>query len=154
MSIGRRALGDITNSKRNAPLSASKTPAGNATPGGLGRKVQLQAPAARALVLENPVVVDDVEVASKLSSVDDVPFVDHIVECGLKSLLRAPGSEVRGHLPQVAESLSFLPVSFEEEPCVRCRGEEEVLGLLLEDDDFKDFEFDEPLISVREDASD
>ena len=153
MSIGRRALGDITNSKRNAPLSASKTPAGNATPGGLGRKVQLQAPAARALVLENP-VVDEVEVASKLSSLDDVPFVDHIVECGLKSLLRAPGSEVRGHLPQVAESLSFLPVSFEEEPSVRCRGEEEVLGLLLEDDDFKDFEFDEPLISVREDASD
>ena len=37
---------------------------------------------------------------------------------------------------------------------VPCRGEEEVLGLLLEDDDFKDFEFDEPLISVREDASD
>jgi hypothetical protein len=144
---GRRALGDITNSKRNAPASASKTPAGSATPG-LGRKVQQQAP---ATLQSAPVFVEDVEGASKLSPAEEAPFVDVMVDTGIQGLLRAPGAEVRGHLPLLPDSMSFHPVEFETEVLVRT--DDEVLGLLLEDDDFG-FEFEELRIDVREGASD
>jgi hypothetical protein len=142
----RRALGDITNSKRNAPASASKTPAGGATPG-LGRKVQQQAP---ATLQAASVFVEEVEGASKLPAAEDAPFVDLVCEAGVQALLRAPGAEVRGHIAQLPESIS-IPCTFEAEPTGRT--DEEVLGLLLEDEDFA-FDFDEPCINVREDASD
>ena len=143
----RRALGDITNSKRNAPVSASKIPAGGATPG-LGRKVLQQAP---ATLQAASVFVDEVEVASKLSTIDDAPFVDLLVESGVQALLRAPGAEVRGHLALLPDTMSFQPVAFEQEAPVRT--DDEVLGLLLEDDDFC-FEFNELSLDVLKDASD
>ena len=139
---GRRALGDITNSKRNAPASASKNPAGGATPG-LGRKLQQQAPATQQAA---PVFVEEVEVATKLSAPEDAPFVDAVVDAGVQALLRAPGAELRGHMPMLPDSVA-LPIAFEEEAPQRT--DEEVLGLLLEDDDFA-FEFEE--LDLRDDA--
>ena len=143
---GRRALGDITNSKRNAPASAGKGAAGGATPG-LARKVQQAAPAA-------PVHVDEVEGASKLSSVDDAPFVDPIVEAGVQALLRAPGAEMRGHLKELPGNLALPPAAFEEE-AVAVRTDEEVLGLLLEEDALGSdenvgFEFSDAALEVPE----
>ena len=143
---GRRALGDITNSKRNAPASAGKGAAGGATPG-LARKVQQAAPAA-------PVHVDEVEGASKLSSVDDAPFVDPIVEAGVQALLRAPGAEMRGHLKELPGNLALPPAAFEEE-AVAVRTDEEVLGLLLEEDALGSdenvgFEFGDAALEVPE----
>ena len=142
---GRRALGDITNSKRNAPASASKNPAGGATPG-LGRKLQQQAPATQQAA---PVFVEEVEGASKLSAPEEAQFVDAVVEAGVQALLRAPGAEVRGHLPMLPDC-AVAPIAFEEE--VMQRTDEELLGLLLEDDDFG-FEFDAGL-ELRDDACD
>ena len=141
---GRRALGDITNSKRNAPASASKNPAGGATPG-LGRKLQQQAPATQQAA---PVFVEEIEGASKLSAPEEAPFVDAVVEAGVQALLRAPGAEVRGHMPMLTDTVA--PIAFEEEAVHRT--DEEVLGLLLEDDDFG-FEFDAGL-ELRDDAFD
>ena len=144
---GRRALGDITNSKRHAPASAGKTPAGGATPG-LARKVQQQAPAVQQAAA---VFVEEVEAATALSADTDAPFVDSVVEAGVQALLREPGAEVRGHMPLLPDSLSFQPVAFEEE--APAKTDDEVLGLLLEDDDFA-FEFDELNLDVVADTSD
>lgn len=143
---GRRALGDITNSKRNAPASASKNAAGSATPG-LGRKLQQQAPATQQAA---PVFVEEIEGASKLSALEDAPFVDAVVDAGVQALLRAPGSELRGHMPMLPDSVD-PPTAFEEEAPQRT--DDEVLGLLLEDDDFG-FEFEEFSLDLRDDACD
>jgi hypothetical protein len=143
---GRRALGDITNSKRNAPASASKAPAG-ATPG-IARKVQQQTP---AVLQAAPVLVEEVDGATKLSTDPEAPFVDSVVEAGVQALLREPGAEVRGHLPLLPDNLPFQLAEFEEE--APAKTDEEVLGLLLEDDDLQ-FEFDELKFDVLADASD
>ena len=140
---GRRALGDITNSKRNAPQSASKNPAGGATPG-LGRKMQLQAP---AVLQTTPVFVEEVEGSNRLSASEEVPFVDEVVSSGVQALLRAPGAEVRGHLAVRPDSILFQPATFEPEAPLRT--EDEVLGLLLEDDGLG-FEFDDLCLEVPE----
>ena len=144
---GRRALGDITNSKRNAPASASKAPAGGATPG-LARKVQQQTP---AVLQAAPVLVEEVEGATKLSTDTEAPFVDSVVEAGVQALLREPGAEVRGHLSLLPDSLPFQLAEFEQE--APAKTDEGVLGLLLEDDDLQ-FEFDELKFDVLVDASD
>jgi hypothetical protein len=108
--------------------------------------VQQQTP---AVLQAAPVLVEEVEGATKLSTDTEAPFVDSVVEAGVQALLREPGAEVRGHLSLLPDSLPFQLAEFEQEAPAKT---DEVLGLLLEDD--LQFEFDELKFDVLADASD